>query len=217
MDYCDIIYHQAAKITNAGQELTSLMEEVERVQYRGALAVTGAWQGTSRSKLYDELGWESLSDRRKVQRLIQMFKIVNFYTPSYLRDKLPPRCNPFTQAPHTFKEFRIRTERFRNTFFPDTIKHWNIVISDFAEMPELKIFKSHLLSFYRPDQKSIFGVHDPQGIKWLFQLRLGLSPLRHHKKNIIFLTLLPTHACVRLALKQLNISYWNVRSTTRKE
>ena len=50
-------------------------------------------------------------------------------------------------------------------------------------MPELKTFKSHLLSLYRPDKKSIFGVHDPQGIKWLFQLRLGLSPLRHHKKK----------------------------------
>ena len=183
MDYCDIIYHQAAKITAAGQVLSSLMEEVERVQYRAALAVTGAWQGTSRAKIYEELGWESLSDRRKVQRLIQMFKIVNMYTPSYLRDKLPPRSNPFTLFPHTFNEFRIRTERFRNAFFPDAVRHWNIVISDFAVMPDLKTFKSHLLSFYRPDPKSTFGIHDPQGIKLLFQLRLGLSPLLHHKKR----------------------------------
>ena len=195
MDYCDIIYHQASKITNAGQVLTSLMEEVERVQYRGALAVTGAWKGTSRSKIYEELGWESLSDRRKVQRLIQMYKIVNMYTPSYLRDKLPPLRNPFAQVTHTFQEFRVRTERFRNTFFPDTIKNWNVVISDFAEMPELNTFKSHLLSFYRPVSRSIFGVHDPQGIKWLFQLRLGLSPLRQHKKRHNFLDT-PTDMCL---------------------
>ena len=51
-------------------------------------------------------------------------------------------------------------------------------------MPELNTFKSHLLSFYRPESRSIFGVHDPQGIKWLFQLRLGLSPLRQHKKDM---------------------------------
>ena len=61
MDYCDIIYHQASKITTAGQVLTSLMEEVERVQYRGALVVTEAWKRTSRSKIHEELGWESLS------------------------------------------------------------------------------------------------------------------------------------------------------------
>ena len=205
MDYCDIIYHQAAKITAAGQVLSSLMEEVERVQYRAALAVTGAWQGTSRAKIYEELGWESLSDRRKVQRLIQMFKIVNMYTPSYLRDKLPPRSNPFTLFPHTFNEFRIRTERFRNAFFPDAVRHWNIVISDFAVMPDLKTFKSHLLSFYRPDPKSTFGIHDPQGIKLLFQLRLGLSPLLHHKKGTIFMTLPVMCAYAKLVWKQQNI------------
>ena len=195
MDYCDIIYHQAADITESGQVLTSLMAEVECVQYRGALAVTGAWQGTNRSKLYEELGWESLSDRRMVQRLIQLYKIINLYTPCYLRDKLPPRSNPFVQIPYTFKEFRIRTERFRKTFFPDAIKNWNTVISDFADIPELKIFKAHLLSFYRPNLKSIFGVHDPQGIKWLFQLRLGLSPLRSHKKRHNFLDT-PSDMCL---------------------
>ena len=32
------------------------MNDIERVQYRAALAITGAWQGTNRNKLYDELG-----------------------------------------------------------------------------------------------------------------------------------------------------------------
>ena len=46
------------------------MNEIERVQYRAALAVTGTWKGSNRSKLYEELGWESLSDRRKKQRQV---------------------------------------------------------------------------------------------------------------------------------------------------
>ena len=29
--------------------------------------------------------------------------------------------------------------------------------------------------------KSIFGIHDPVGLRYLFQLRVGLSPLRSHK------------------------------------
>ena len=53
------------------------MESIEKVQYIGALAVTGAWQGSSRSKLYDELGWESLSDRRMFRRVLQLYKICN--------------------------------------------------------------------------------------------------------------------------------------------
>ena len=73
LDNCDVIYHQSAKITREGQVLTSLMNEIERVQYRGALAVTGAWKGSNCSKLYDELGWESLSDRQKKQRLVLLY------------------------------------------------------------------------------------------------------------------------------------------------
>ena len=53
------------------------MEKVERIQYQAALAITGAWRGSSRSKLYDELGWETLSDRRKCRRVLQIHKIIN--------------------------------------------------------------------------------------------------------------------------------------------
>ena len=67
LDYCDIIYHEPNKINQPplGLTLTALMEKVERIQYQAALAVTGTWQGSSRTNLYEELGWESLSDRRR--------------------------------------------------------------------------------------------------------------------------------------------------------
>ena len=57
-DYCDIIYHIPShqKQTPLGMTLNSFMEKVERVQYFAALAITGAWHGSSRSKLYEELG-----------------------------------------------------------------------------------------------------------------------------------------------------------------
>ena len=66
------------------------MEKVERIQYQAALAVTDAWQGSSCVKLYEELGWESLSERRMCKRVLQIHKIVDRRTPSYLRDKMPP-------------------------------------------------------------------------------------------------------------------------------
>ena len=50
------------------------MEKVERVQYRAALAVTGACKSTSRTKLYNELGWKSLSDHRILHSLLQLTK-----------------------------------------------------------------------------------------------------------------------------------------------
>ena len=57
------------------------MEKLESVQYSAALAVTGAWKGTSREKLYEELGWESLSQQGWSRRLVLFYKIVNNITP----------------------------------------------------------------------------------------------------------------------------------------
>ena len=96
LDYCDIIYHIPAlkSQTNLGVTLNSLMEKVERTQYLASLAITGTWQGSNRSKLYEELGWESLSDRRWCRRILQIHKIKNNMTPSYLKDKLPPNRRP---------------------------------------------------------------------------------------------------------------------------
>jgi hypothetical protein len=47
---------------------------IESVQYESASIVTGLQKGTSRVKLYGELGWDSLQNRRKKQKLILMFK-----------------------------------------------------------------------------------------------------------------------------------------------
>ena len=62
------------------------MEKTERIQHQAAIAITGAWQGSCRSKLYEELGWESLSDCRWCRRILQIHKIVSDKTPSYLKD-----------------------------------------------------------------------------------------------------------------------------------
>ena len=56
LDYCDVIYHIPPKQDTFGVVLNSQMETVEKVQYQAALTVTGAWKGSSRSKLYEELG-----------------------------------------------------------------------------------------------------------------------------------------------------------------
>ena len=47
----------------------------------------------------------------------------------------------------------------------------------------ISIFKKSLLKIYRLIKKSIFNIHNPNGSKWIFQLRVGLSPLKSHKKS----------------------------------
>ena len=188
LDYCDIIYHTPPQQyqPSLGVTLNSLMKKVERIQYQAALAVTGAWQGSNRSKLYEELGWESLSDRRRCRRILQVHKISNDKTPTYLKDKLPTHSMPLFRGNerNTFHELICRSNRYMNSFFPDAIASWNIFIKNFDNMTSFDILKDHIISLLRPETKSIFGIHGPLGIRFLLQLRVSLSPLRSHKRRL---------------------------------
>ena len=52
LDYSDIIFDHAFN--------KSFHDNLESIQYNASLAITGAIRGTSREKLYQELGFESL-------------------------------------------------------------------------------------------------------------------------------------------------------------
>ena len=58
LDYCDIIYHMPPLSHQPllGVILSTLMGKVEIIQYLAALAISGSWHGSSRSKLYEESG-----------------------------------------------------------------------------------------------------------------------------------------------------------------
>ena len=46
----------------------------------------------------------------------------------------------------------------------------------------MSIFKRSILNIIRPAKKSLFGIVNPKGIRWIYQLRVGLSPLKSHKR-----------------------------------
>ena len=56
LDYGDIIYDKLRK--------GSFIEKIERVQYNACLVIPGAFKSTLRERLYQELGLESVKDRR---------------------------------------------------------------------------------------------------------------------------------------------------------
>ena len=66
LDYGDIIYDQPNN--------ESFCNIFETVQYNAALAITGSSQGTSKVKLYKEVGLESLKSRRWFRRLCCFYK-----------------------------------------------------------------------------------------------------------------------------------------------
>ena len=185
LDYGDVIYHIPAKVCEFSQNiiLPNLMEKLESVQYSAALAVTGTWRGTSRDKLYTELGWESLSSRRWSRRLTLFYKFVNNLCPEYTVDPIPP----LHQSQYRLRDqdvigrLRARTEKFKSSFYPNCLSEWNKLEPELRLAPSVAVFKKKLLSIIRPKAKSVFGIYDPKGLSYLTQLRVGLSKLNFHK------------------------------------
>ena len=70
LDYSDIIYHE-----HDPDLKLDFTKELESTQYSATLVVSGAWRGTSRQKLYGELGWESLYHRRWYCRMTHFYKM----------------------------------------------------------------------------------------------------------------------------------------------
>ena len=80
LDYGNIIYHKYDPELNL-----DFTKKLETTQYSAALALSGAWRGTNKYKLYEELGWESLYHRRWYRRLTYFFKLkIVFHLYTYI-------------------------------------------------------------------------------------------------------------------------------------
>ena len=181
IDYGDIIYDQPQN--------ESFCEKLESVQYKAALAITGAIQGTSREKIYQELGLESLKNRRWYKCLCCMFKIMIEEAPKFLTKMIPKGQQTIVTRNSNIPTFYCRTDCFKYSFFPSTLKEWFNLDASIRNSESIAIFKSRLLSLIRPFQSNVYNIFDPIGLKLLTRFRLGFSHLNEHKfrhLNIFF-------------------------------
>ena len=110
-----------------------------------------------------------------------MYKIINIGIPKYLTDLIPKREIGYNIRNRNKSFFHCRTESFKNSFLSYTIEAWYSSDPSIINSNLLEVFKSKLLAFIRPGQRSIYNVFNPQGLKFLTRLRLGLSHLNEHR------------------------------------
>ena len=77
--------------------------------------------------------------------------------------------------------FNCRTELFKNSFFLYHIEAWYSLDPSIINSNSLEAFKSKLLAFIRPVQRSIYNVLNRQGLKFLTRFHLRLSHLNKHR------------------------------------
>ena len=172
-----------------------MSDKIESVQYNAALAITGAIRGTSKEKLYQEIGLESFKDRRWLWRMSYLYKTISTKLSPYLYELIPP-LQMSHRYPSCFQISRCRTTFFQNSFLPFAVTELNKLNSDIKNIDSHAVFHKKLLAFIRPLGNHTYGIYDPLGIRLLNRLRLGFSHLRENKFRHNFAdTLNPLRSC----------------------
>ena len=158
LDYGDILYDQAFN--------NSFHERLESIQYNAALAITDAIRGSSKEKLYQELDFESLQQRRWYRKLCLFHKIIKSQSPKYLFELIPTARQAYmTRCKKIIPLLNVKHDYFKNSFFPSTVIEWNNLDSNIRNSENLVLFKKRILAFIRPSANSTSHCLSPNGLK----------------------------------------------------
>ena len=86
LEYSDIIWDNCTQYEK---------DELDKIQLEAARIVSGTTKLVSSASLYMELGWESLSSRRREHKLVMFYKMINGLCPDYLAEMVPERVSQF--------------------------------------------------------------------------------------------------------------------------
>ena len=131
--------------------------------------------------MYCELGFESLKFRRWFRKLCTFLKLKTSGLPEYLFDLIPQNNHLYNTRFLEDFTFYSRTDAFKYAFFPSTILEWNKLDRKIRQSSNLLTFRNYLLKIVRPAPKPVYNIHNPNGLKLLTRLRLGISHLNEHK------------------------------------
>ena len=137
LDYGDIIYDQSYNET--------FHQKLEFIQYNACLALSGAIRGSSREKLYHELGLESLQRQCWYRKFCLFYKIFKENKPVYLLNIIPTKNSNYNiRNTDKINLFHNKNNFFKNYFFRSTVIEWNKLDTNLRSATSLSVFKKNL-------------------------------------------------------------------------
>ena len=116
-------------------------QKLESIQYNACLALSGAIRGSSRDKLYHELGLESLQCRHGYRKLCLFYKIFKENKPVYLFNIIPTKNSSYnTRNSDNITLFHTKHNFFKNSFFPSTVIEWSKLDPNLQSAASLSVF-----------------------------------------------------------------------------
>ena len=154
-DYDNILYDKAQNIFH---------KKIESVQYNACLTSTKAIRRTSKENIYEEVGLESLRQRRWCRKLGTFYKILKNRSPGNLSKLIPAKSFSYiTRTVATLPFPNMKHDFLKNSFIQSTIRNSKSFV----------IFKNSILRFIRASAKSVYTCHKTKLIKMtVFGLQL---------------------------------------------
>ena len=119
LEYADVVWDNCTQYE---------VNDLEKIQNEAARIVSGATKLVSINSLSLEIGWESLSSRRKKHKLRLFFKMQNNLAPDYLSSLVLPTVGRTSAYPlrnstnlHTL---HAKSQLNFNSFLPSVIRDW---------------------------------------------------------------------------------------------
>ena len=159
---------------------------LESVQHDAAKLISGAMKGTHRESVLIDCGLHTLSNRRKIHKLLLLYKMVKGLAPDYLSDLCPVYVSQrTTYRLRTMNDLSlpfIHTEKTKKSFLYSTIFLWNNLSESTRESATLVLFKTALLRerFYIPPVNRLVYLGDRYVSALHTRLRLNNCGLNYY-------------------------------------
>jgi hypothetical protein len=194
LEYADILWHIPA-------DHRHVLDILERVQLEAARVVTGATRRCSTAKLYEEVGWETLSSRRELHRASMMYKIETGKAPTYLQDLIPDPIEARTRYNlRNRRDLQVpfaRLQTYSQSFYPAAVRQWNSLSRKIKDAPSEDAFKARYLREYpRPKTNHLYY----SGTRLLniihAKMRIGCSLLNYDLATNLHVIPSPNCLCI---------------------
>ena len=164
--------------------------EIEKIQLEAGRIVTGATKLVEIDKLYKELGWLKLSERRDLHKLFLFFKMNHGLSPLYLSNLLPLHVGELSsyrlRNADNYVGIHANTRAYAESFLPSTLQAWNNLPEAVRSADTLAAFK-HLLTLDTPKVPTYYDCGDRLDQILHTRLRTECSSLNQHlfRRNLV--------------------------------
>ena len=121
------------------------MNDLEKVQLEAGQIVSGTTKLVAIDRLYRELGWLKLSERRKMHKLFYFIKCRMVWFLIYLTELVPSRVDDNTtysiRNVEHLQQMHASSRSYFDSFLPSTTREWNRLPRDTKSAPSLSSFK----------------------------------------------------------------------------